>query len=364
MEYESALSAFFDLDTIADVEEYGTGHIHRTFLVSLKDNPDQYILQKLNTSIFKDIPALQNNIEKVTSHVWEKSQRQASSIRVIKSLNSSSFHIDESGNYWRVFNFISGSRTFDTIESPDLAYQGGKALGEFLYYLQDFPVEELHVVLPEFHDLTKRYKQFRAAVDADSSGRKHYIESEIAIADQYYQKFLEFLAAVHSETFPIRVTHNDPKFNNILFDDQHKSICMIDLDTVMPGYVYYDFGDAIRTGAASAAEDEEDVSLMFVKLDLFKAYAEGFLSETQGILTKAELSTLALAPQLMTFIIGLRFLTDYLNGDIYYKTHRTKHNLQRWLAQKALLMDMEAKGQTMREIINEIITTNHIRNEE
>jgi hypothetical protein len=364
MEFESALTAFFNLDTIADVEEYGSGHIHQTFLVSLKDNHLKYILQKLNTFIFTDVAALQANIEKVTDHIEKNTNDKDRGIRVVKSLKSSSFHVDGSGNYWRVFNFVAGSRTFDTIESTDLARQGGHALGKFLSELQGFPVEELHLVLPDFHNLDKRFRQFNDAVEADPFYRRQDIEEEIACAQRYYQKFKRFFASVHTDTIPVRLTHNDPKFNNILFDKQHKSICMIDLDTVMPGFVYYDFGDAIRTGAASGAEDEEDVVRMFFKLELFKAYAEGFLSETQGILTKAELSTLALAPQLMTFIIGLRFLTDYLNGDIYFKTHRTNHNLQRWFAQKALLMDMEAKEQSMREIINEIITTNHIENEE
>jgi serine/threonine protein kinase len=229
-------------------------------------------------------------------------------------------------------------------------------LGEFITLLDNLPVGSLHITLPDFHSLDFRLQQFNESLEKNSSGRKAEIEKEIIFVQKKANKFRELLRSEEAQSIPLRVTHNDPKINNILFDENDKAICMIDLDTVMPGYIYHDFGDAIRTGTASVAEDEPEN--MFISLDLFEAYTKGFLSQTGQLLTSTEISMLALAPQLMTFIIGLRFLTDYVNGDIYFKIKVQNHNLKRWLAQKELLLSMEGNEPQMKRIIKNIIAKN------
>jgi len=237
-------------------------------------------------------------------------------------------------------------------------------LGKFLGDLDGFPVDSISITLPGFHDLGKRLEQFEKALQSDSASRISEIKNEVGFVRQGAEKLLQQFSAETTNSLPRRITHNDPKFNNILFDPKGKSICIIDLDTVMPGFVFHDFGDAIRTGAASSIEDEPDTQEMFIDLELFAAYAEGFLQQMRHILTTTEISTLSLAPQYMTFIIGLRFLTDFINGDIYFKTAHPRHNLQRWYAQKALLLSMEKSEQKMAEIIQQIINQQPRKNEE
>lgn len=359
---DQVFKAFFPGNEQIVCETFGTGHIHETFLISLPNNGEQYILQKINHSIFKQVDLLQENIEKITAHIRKELMKKAGSdsekqaIEVFKTNDGKAYFQDENQEFWRCFYFIPKSKTYDQISNPDLAYQAGKALGEFIKLLDNFPLGLLHITLPNFHNLDFRLEQFNESIEKNLTGRKTEIEDEIIFVQNKARKLIELLEMEHKKGIPLRVTHNDPKINNVLFDENDKAVCMIDLDTVMPGYIYHDFGDAIRTGAASAKEDEPDTSKMFVKLDLFEAYAKGFLAETLPILTKTELSILSFAPQLMTFIIGLRFLTDYVNGDVYFKIHHKKHNLERWFAQKALFTSMEENEQIMKQIIHNIET--------
>ncbi len=361
MHIEEAIAGFFPKNEISGYQPYGSGHIHRTYLLWPHDGNSQYILQEINRNIFPEVKALQDNISRVTNHLKKvnenknDSHQTYSGLEIIATPDGQPFFSVDELSYWRVFRFIPNSRTFDTIPSTAHAYEGGRALGKFLGDLDGFHVDSISITLPGFHDLGKRLEQFEKALQSDSASRISEVKNEVGFVRQRAEKLLQLFSAETTNSIPRRITHNDPKFNNILFDPKGKSICIIDLDTVMPGFVFHDFGDAIRTGAASSIEDEPDTQQMFIDLELFAAYAEGFLQQMRHILTTTELSTLSLAPQYMTFIIGLRFLTDFINGDIYFKTAHPQHNLQRWYAQKALLLSMEKSEHKMAEIIQQII---------
>ena len=357
MSFDEVFQAFFKENELIVCEPYGNGHIHETFLLTLQNEKKQFILQKINCSVFKQVDFLQENIEMVTTYLKKETGKDTSgtdTVELIKTIDGRSFFTDNNHEYWRCYNFIPKSRCYDRVETNTLAFEAGKSLGKFTRILARFPADSLNITLPDFHNLGARIQQFEESIEKDIVGRKTNVGNEIVYVREKAKHLGELLKSIHANGIPLRVTHNDPKINNILFDESDQAICLIDLDTVMPGYIYHDFGDAIRTGAASAAEDEPDTSKMFVRIDLFEAYARGFLPETNHLFSNAELSTLPIAPQIMTFIIGLRFLTDYLNGDIYFKTKRENHNLERWYAQKALLSSIEENEAAMQRIIQQI----------
>lgn len=342
-----------DIHRIVSIKAYGSGHIHETYKVGTS-NGDAYILQRINQQIFKDIPALQSNIEKVLDHM-AKSDIAETNLEMLRSTNDKTFFEDDHGEYWRVFIFIPNSKTYDRISSTSLAMEGGKAFGSFLNSLHNFNTEMLSETLPEFHHIESRINLFEQSVKKDKADRANLIHEELDFVRLRVLRMKRILELGKGKKIPLRITHNDTKINNVLFDKDDKAICVIDLDTVMPGYIHYDFGDAIRTGAASAAEDEADLSKMFINLKLFEAYSRGFLEQTIGFMNQTEIDELYFAPQLLTFIIALRFLTDYINGDIYFKVEHEAHNLQRWFAQKQLLISMEKNEAEMKQIIKNIV---------
>jgi Ser/Thr protein kinase RdoA (MazF antagonist) len=266
-----------------------------------------------------------------------------------------SWHTDDNGNFWRVFVFISDHRSYDIVDSPGKAYEGGRAIGRFQALLSDLPGKPLHETIPSFHDVEKRIAAFINTLKKNPAGRV----SETTRENDFILKRAEEMKIIQKlgreGKIPVRITHNDTKFNNILFDENDRSLCIIDLDTVMPGYFHSDFGDAIRTGANVAAEDEKDLSKIKMEISLFRAYAEGYLHETREMLNDTEKEYLAFAPLVMTFEQALRFLKDYLDGDTYYKIHHEKHNLQRTRAQIRLLESMEEQFSEMKEIIMKIV---------
>jgi hypothetical protein len=343
-------------------EPYGSGHIHDTFRVETKENDkDNYILQRLNNKIFKNIPDLQQNIERVTVHLRNKlreipgSDIKRECLILIPSVDGKTWITDREGNYWRMYIFIANHRSYNIVDSPDKAFEGGKAIGRFQAMLSDMPGEPLHETIPKFHDIENRLLLFENTIRKDPAGRVASLGWEIEQYRNRGEEMKTILRLGREGKIPLRITHNDTKFNNILLDENDKALCVIDLDTVMPGYVHYDFGDAIRTVTNTAAEDEKDLTRIRMDINLFRAYASGYLSETGNTLNQVEKEYLAFAPKLITYTIGIRFLTDFIDGDNYFKIHHEFHNLQRTRAQMKLVMSMEEQYGEMQKIIAELV---------
>jgi len=342
------------------IQPYGSGHINTTYLVqtTAADCPD-YVLQKINHHVFKNVPALMRNIQLVSEHLRNKLRQNPNAdprqevLTLIPTQEGALFYRDDAGGYWRMYLKIPDSVSFDVVENAQMAFRGGRAFGRFLALLADLPASELNATIAEFHDLDRRLRNFYNAVKNDPAGRLHRVQEDIAVITERAEgmQVIHHLSA--QGRIPQRITHNDTKFNNILFDRHMRARCIIDLDTVMPGLIHFDFGDAIRTCANTAAEDEADLSKVCMDIERFRAYARGFLSETAPLLNQTEIDHLAFSVKLMTFIIGLRFLTDYLEGDHYYRIRYKEHNLVRARAQFQLLRSMEEQYDTMRRIIDQ-----------
>jgi len=347
--------------TFLNGEPYGSGHIHDTFRIETAEkDKDDYILQRLNNKIFKNIPELQQNIERVTIHLRNKleqipgSDTKRECLCLIPSHDGKSWIIDKDGNYWRMYIFISNHRSYNIVDSPDKAFEGGKAIGRFQAMLSDMPGGPLFETIPSFHNIEKRLNTLTHKINEDPVGRADSVAEEIKQVHKRAEDMKIILKLGLAGKIPLRITHNDTKFNNILLDEYDKALCVIDLDTVMPGYVHYDFGDAIRTATNTASEDETDLSKIRMDINLFRAYSEGYLSETGDTLNDVEKEFLAFAPHLITYTIAVRFLTDYIDGDNYFKIHHKHHNLQRARAQLRLVSSMEEQYEEMRSIIRKL----------
>jgi Ser/Thr protein kinase RdoA (MazF antagonist) len=343
-------------------EPYGSGHIHDTFRIETAEkDKDDYIIQRLNNKVFRNIPELQQNIERVTVHLQNKikaipgSDIKRECLQLIPTLNNKTWLRDDSGDYWRMYLFISNHRSYNIVDSPEKAFEGGKAIGRFQAMLADLPGNPLHETIPYFHNIERRLETFNMKVSEDPAGRADKVYNEIDFVHRRSDEMKIILNLGKEGKIPVRITHNDTKFNNILLDENDRALCVIDLDTVMPGYIHYDFGDAIRTAANIAAEDEKELSKISMDISLFEAYASGYLSETSDTLNNVEKDYLAFAPRLITFTITVRFLTDYLDGDNYFKVHHEHHNLQRAKAQMRLMESMEEQYDNMQKIIGRLI---------
>ena len=348
--------------TFLSSEPYGSGHIHDTYLVKTEEKEtDDYILQRLNNKIFKNIPELQDNIERVTVHLRKKVQAipgadiKRECLTLIPALNGKTWIIDSDGDFWRMYIFITNHRSYNIVDTEGKAYEGGKAIGRFQAMLADLPGKPLFETIPYFHDIERRLDTFNKKVREDPAGRVEKARPEIDFVLARAEKMKVILQLGRDGKIPVRITHNDTKFNNILLDEDDKALCVIDLDTVMPGYVHYDFGDSIRTVANKAAEDEKDLSRVKMNIKLFESYARGYLSEAKNTLNDVEIEYLAFAPLLITYTIALRFLTDHLDGDNYFKIHHEDHNLQRARAQFRLVASMEEQYDAMKVIIRELV---------
>ena len=348
-----ALNAYFKVAPTY-CEPYGNGHINDSFLVVAER---RYIMQRMNTAIFKDPHGLMQNILGVTEHIRKKTAAlggdvERCSLVVCPTLAGKKYFCDSTGSYWRLYEFTERTITREKVENAEDFYRCAEAFGEFQRYLADYPAETLVETIANFHNTPWRYENLMAAVAADKCGRlaSVLLEVEFAKARENFCKIIE--NAREEGRLPLRVTHNDTKLNNILFDEESgKAICVIDLDTVMPGYSVNDFGDSIRFGANTAVEDETDLTKVTLDLELFKTYAEGFIKGCGGSLTETELELLPIGAMMMTLECGMRFLTDYLEGDTYFKIHKENHNLDRARNQFALVADMEKKLPKMQEII-------------
>lgn len=355
MEKKEILAQFQVQGDMVSVEPYGSGHINHTYLAKMTEGR-KYILQGINTSIFQDTDALMENILGVTSFLRKEiikngGNPERETLTVVLTKDGKPYFTDDDGNKWRIYPFIEGAKTFDTVENEEDFYQSALAFGRFQAMLADYPADTLHETIPDFHNTAKRYEVFEKAVEEDICKRAEEVAEEIAFVQARKAEMSVLHEMLAKGELPLRVTHNDTKLNNIMLDDKtHQAICVIDLDTVMPGLSVHDFGDAIRFGANTAAEDEPDVSKVSLSLELFEIYVKGFLTGCGGRLTPKEVEMLPMGAKMMTLECGMRFLTDYLQGDTYFKTARKKHNLDRCRTQFALVADMEKKWEKMCDV--------------
>ena len=335
-------------------ERYGEGHINLTYLV-VTDTGKRYILQRLSRRAFADIPGLMRNVAAVTEFLSARSADPRSSLHLIPTVDGASFRLDDNGEYWRVYDFVEDSLCLQTPESPEDFFQSAVAFGQFQNRLRDFPAETLCETIPNFHNTPDRYRKFHLAADADAAGRLSSVMPEVRFLLEREEKAGTLQRQRERGELPLRVTHNDTKLNNVMLDAlTRKALCVIDLDTVMPGLVAYDFGDSVRFGASTAAEDEKDLSRVEMSLDLYETYARGFIPACGG-LTAAEIESLPVGAWTMTLENGLRFLTDYLEGDHYYHIARPEHNLDRCRTQLKLVSDMERKWDRMTAFIRRFL---------
>lgn len=340
-------------------EVYGNGHINSTFKIECKDGNSvtRYILQKINSNIFPDTDALTENIENVTEFLKEKITKRGGDVlretlSLVPTVEGKNYYTDENGENWRSYIFIEDTVCYDKIENPKDFYNCGYAFGNFQNLLADFPAEKLHEVILNFHNTPIRYETFKKAVSADICGRAKSVRKEIDFVNAHESDMSLLTDMLKKGEIPLRVTHNDTKLNNCMFDkNTGKTICVIDLDTVMPGLRAYDYGDSIRYGATTGAEDEPDLSKVNFSLELFKSYTEGFIKACGESMSYQEALSLPIGAKIMTLECGMRFLTDYLEGDIYFKTTRENHNLDRCRTQFKLVSDMEKQWDKMNDIV-------------
>lgn len=359
---DKPLSAFavFDTDvTVTGCAPYGNGHINDTFLVNSRKSdgsPKRYILQAINTNVFKKPEQVMHNIEKVTSFLRKVATDPRRVMSLVYTKDGAAFHTDADGRCWRLYDFIEDSLCLDLPETPEDFYQSAVAFGQFQNYLNDFPVSELFETIPDFHNTPDRYQKFLRAVEADVCGRAASVQEEIKFVKDRADFYSVLFEAEKEGKLPFRVTHNDTKINNVMLDAATRTaLCVIDLDTIMPGFSVTDFGDSIRFGASTAAEDEKDLDKVWMDLALFESYAKGFLEGCGGLLSADEIMLMPEGAKMMTIECGMRFLTDYLEGDTYFKTKYADHNLDRTHTQFKLVADMEAKWDEMKAIVKKCI---------
>lgn len=343
--------AHFDIGAVA--ESYGNGHINDTYLVTMP----RYILQRINTAIFTDPEGLMENIENVTSFLRRKiaadgGDVERGTLTVVSAKDGKLYYRQDEKNVFRVYQFVEGTKSIENSKTPEDLYEAGVGFGHFQKLLADFPVEKLHETIKDFHHTPKRVEALQEAIREDKAGRVGSVGAEIAFALENASWADCVVKGMEAGRIPVRVTHNDTKINNILFDQESgKAVCVIDLDTVMPGSMLYDFGDALRIGGSTAAEDEVDLNKVWFDERAFEAFAKGYLSEMRQALTAQELALLPLSVKLMTYECGIRFLTDYLNGDTYFKIHREHHNLDRARNQFKLVADIAGKEARLAEMV-------------
>ena len=351
-EHELAILRQFCLDAEpASCTPYGCGHINRTYLVATAGGRC-YILQKINHHTFRDVAGLMENIELVTEHLRRKSPDPRSVLTLIRTKDGKSY-LEADDGYWRVFRFVEDSICLQQPESDADFYESAVGFGTFQQLLSDFPAEKLHETIPNFHNTPDRYRAFHETLTRDPMHRAAQVQPEIEFALARQAEMAALQNALDAGELPLRVTHNDTKLHNVLFDAKtRRALCIIDLDTVMPGSALYDYGDSIRFGAATAAEDERELDKMEMSLERFRVFTRGYVRACPG-LTQKELELLPLGAKVMTMECGVRFLTDHIDGDNYFSIHREGQNLDRAHTQFKLVADMERKWDKMKEIVNE-----------
>ncbi len=358
---KAVTNSFNIKNEIINIQPFGNGHINDTYLVTTEgEEHKNYILQRKNHHVFKDIPGMMENIIRITNHIHQilvdgkVANHQDKVLTHLPTGSGEYYQVDQDGNYWTLCNAIEGCKSYEKISDPRLAYLAGKAYGEFQKQVSSLKGKPLNVTIPDFHNIEFRLNNFHKALEINFQDRKVEAQKEVGFALNLAEEMKTLLNHQRFGELPERVTHNDTKINNILFDEDDQILCVIDLDTVMPGLFHFDFGDALRTAANTAEEDEKDLSKIGFDLDIFKSFSQGILEEAKNILTNKEVGLLPHSVKFMAYIMGLRFLTDFLEGDVYYKIKHPKHNLQRTKAQFKLVEEVENQMDLMKQIIAEL----------
>ncbi len=360
MDVRQIISAFALEGEVVQAQPFGSGHINDTIRVDLTSG-ESVVLQKLNTTVFPDPYGLMENSVHVTDFIREKLKARGGdwergTLQFVPCRDGRWVFDDGENGFWRVSRLVPDTMSYDLAENADMFRSSGAAFGRFMADLADFPAQTLHEVIPDFHNTVKRLETFRRSLEKDVCNRADSCREEIAFVLDHEALAHAIVDRIADGRLPLRVTHNDTKINNILMDAKTgESVCIIDLDTVMPGSCLYDFGDSIRFGATHALEDETDLYKVDVDPELFRAYAQGYLSETTDSLTDEEKHCLLTGAMVITFETGMRFLTDYLDGDVYFKTARPSHNLDRARTQFKLVRDMEDKKERLEQIVRDLI---------
>ncbi len=347
----------FQLDgQIDEIKTLGEGFINDTFIIKTEKGHPDYILQRKNKNIFSPIPAMMENIQKVCNHIKQKvikagGDPMREAMTVIPAKDGKLYFLDTDKEYWAVTLFIEDTIAYDAAKTPELAYAGGKGIGKFQSLVSDLK-EPLTDILPGFHNIRYRFKQWDEVLAKNRVGRKEKVAEEISWVESRREEMLQFWILVENQTIPTRVTHNDTKISNILFDKKGDVLCVIDLDTVLNSTVLNDFGDAMRSYTNTGAEDDPDLNKVSMSLEIFEAFTRGYLEETKSFLTEKEIEYLAFSAKYITYEQVLRFLMDYIDGDNYYKTKSQDHNLVRTRAQHKLLLSMEEQYKKMQEIVS------------
>jgi hypothetical protein len=346
------------LGAFRDAAAYGSGHINDTYaaVYDQAGTAVRYILQRINHNVFRNPVALMDNVRRVTEHLAAKCTDLPDSTRRVLTLvptkTGASFLQDDQGSYWRCYLFIEQARTYDAVESERQAFQAARAFAQFQQMLADLPAPRLHDTVPDFHHTPRRFEALERVIASDSEQRVRLAKSEIDFA----LRRRDICGVLIDAGLPERVTHNDTKFNNVMLDDATgEGICVIDLDTVMPGLALYDFGDMVRTATSPAKEDERDLSQVHMQFPMFEALLRGYLSAAGGFLTDEEKRLLPVAGKLITFEVGIRFLADFLAGDPYFKVHREGHNLDRCRTQFRLVESIEAQEKEMNDLLKRTV---------
>ena len=362
MDYNKICAEFGLKGKLTEAGPYGFGHINSTSCLAVENEGKRtrYILQRINTSIFTDVDGLMNNIHLVTEHIRKKNagspDEDRCTLTVIPTAEGKLYYDDGEGNIYRLYLFVEDTVALQAVEAPEQLCTLGAAFGNFQNQLADFDASKLVESIKNFHNTADRYRLFEEAVEKNIAGRVDSVKEEIEFVRARKADTSVLVDLLNEGKLPLRLTHNDTKLNNILFDEKDlRAVCVIDLDTVMPGFSVNDFGDAIRFGANTAAEDERDLSKVSLDLKLFEVYTKGFLQGSAGGLTVDEFMLLPEGAKMMTIECGMRFLTDYLQGDVYFKTNYPGHNLDRTRTQIELVRDLNRKWPVMKDIVKKYI---------
>ncbi|MEA3462602.1 MAG: aminoglycoside phosphotransferase family protein [Bacteroidota bacterium] len=361
MTVEAIAAQFATEGIINKVKDHAGGHINDSYrLVNTSPGHPDYLLQRVNHFVFKDVPLLMQNMVLVTDHVKAKTRTDypdevdRRSLTIIPATDGRSYFKDPDGNFWRVLRFIEDHLVFESTTDPGIAYEGAKTFGAFTAMLNDLNAGEVGTVIPDFHNMKYRLTQLEESIRKDVAGRLKEVKKEIEYVESRSRMMLTIHELGEKRAIPLRVTHNDTKISNVLFDTNKKGLCVIDLDTIQPGYVTSDFGDGIRTLTNTGEEDDANLDRVSMNLELYEAFANGFLDSTRDILSNTEKDALVYGGLLFPYMQAVRFLIDYLDGDIYYKVKDPEHNLVRTRAQLKLTQDGEAQMEDMKRIIKNL----------
>lgn len=353
-EIKKVFSNFKHNVLLLNIEELKSGHINDTFLITT-NNKTRYVLQCINQFVFKDVSKLMHNKVQITKHL-KKSNSKYTALTFISCIDGNYFYVDDvTGKSWNLMLFIENSKSFDKVEDTIIAYEGGKLFGDFLNSTANFDASKLYETIPNFHNMEFRFSQFDTSLKNASKERLNLAKSEITKVKNYRDEMLVLNNLKNAGVLPIRTTHSDTKISNALFTANNKGLSVIDLDTVMPGIVHYDFGDAIRTICNTANEDEKELTKVMFNMPFYKQFVNGFLTELNTNITNKEIETLPQGAKAMAFIMAIRMLTDFLNNDVYYKVSYKLHNLNRAKNQLKLIDEMENCFDEMQETVNQYL---------